>query len=136
MQCKFLTVFALYGLFCATNLAAQCPEAEYADAKELWQVKTLPEFPDGGDAALFQFVARLAFPGLPAGKEPIYQFKIQFVVETNGAIGRICALEHPDHPWTLALMEHLALSPTWKPGRIGEEAVPVRYVFPLKLRAE
>ena len=133
---KMLLLLALSGLCSRTNLAAQCPEAEYADAKEMWQVQTQPEFPDGGDAALFQFVARLPLPGLEEGIEPVYDLKLQFVVEKDGSLSRLCALKYPDHPWTLALLEHLALSPTWKPGRIGEEVVPVRYVFPLRLRAE
>ncbi|MEY3249590.1 MAG: hypothetical protein RL742_1633 [Bacteroidota bacterium] len=131
-----LSALALPGLLAAVNLAAQCPESEYADAKELWEVQGQPEFPDGGDAALFRFVSLLPLPGLPPEISPVYDFEVQFVVEKDGKVGRLCALKNPDHPWTIALLNHLALSPTWKPGRLGQEAVPVRYVFPLRLRRE
>lgn len=133
---KFLPLLALPGLLAAASLAAQCPESEYADAKELWQVQVQPEFPDGGDAALLQFVALLPLPGLPPEIRPVYDLQVQFVVEKDGTLGRLCALKYPDHPWTAALLDHLALSPDWKPGRLGQEAVPVRYVLPLRLRAE
>ena len=112
-----------------TPVAAQCDPTDTIGLVSPADLELPPRFP-GGEAALLKFLLGAQYPPLDSTQEVIGKLTVSFIVEVDGRVSNICPLRHPDHPWTLALIRHLAGVPPFLPGEKAGRAVRTRFNLP------
>ena len=91
-----------------------------------------PEFP-GGLKALYEFLKKnIKYPKVAIENEITGTVYLSFVVDEDGSITDIKNLNALAGGCDKEAIRVAGLMPKWKPGKMGNEAVPVRYSIPVK----
>ncbi len=92
-----------------------------------------PEFP-GGDKALMDFIkTNLRYPPETCAQGRV---TVTFIVETDGSISNIEVLKSPVEEFSQEAIRVVKLMPKWKPGKIKDTPVRVKYILPISFRLE
>lgn len=95
-----------------------------------------PEFP-GGQNALLQFLSSsIVYPRVAQENGIQGTVYCSFVVERTGDITDIMITKGADGYLNAEALRVLRTMPNWKPGRIGNTPVRVRYTIPVKFRLQ
>lgn len=116
-------------------VAAQCNPADTTYLTPLYELSQPPRFP-GGEAELLKFLLGAEYPPLDSTEEIIGKLVVSFIIEVDGRVSNICPLRHPDHPWTLALMQRLAVLPPFLPGEKAGRTVRTRFNLPVFIQPD
>ena len=93
-----------------------------------------PEFP-GGEKAMESFIKKnLRYPGPDCCAQG--RVSLSFIVETDGSISNIKVLRSPAEELTQEAIRIVKLMPKWKPGKMRDIPVRVKYVLPVTFRLE
>ena len=91
-----------------------------------------PEFP-GGLKALYEFLKKnIKYPKVALENDISGTVYLSFVVDEDGSITELKNLNKLAGGCDKEALRVAALMPKWKPGMMGNEAVPVRYSIPVR----
>jgi len=102
-----------------------------AEPEPYIHVEEMPEFP-GGDKALLEFIGKnLKYPQEAMDNNIAGRVYIQFVVQSDGSVGRIQVLKGVDPLIDNEAVRVVGLLPKMKPGKQNGVPVPVWYSVPV-----
>ncbi|MCM1483194.1 MAG: energy transducer TonB [Muribaculaceae bacterium] len=105
------------------------PEAYLCEA-----VDEQPQFP-GGDTALLRYInSERRYPAEAYRRQIQGRVLCGFVIDTDGAIGRVDIIRGVDDNLNREAMRIIQKMPRWTAGRIGTTRVPVYYILPIPFR--
>lgn len=112
-------------------------EAEPEEQTIFEVVEKMPEFPDGGQAGLMQYLAKnIKYP--PIAQENGTQGRVtcQFVVNKDGSIVDVKVLRGVDPYLDKEAVRVISAMPKWKPGMQRGKPVRVKYTVPVMFRLQ
>lgn len=115
------------------NIRGVCDYACYPNA--FVETKTPPEFPNGGWAALVQYIAsHLKYPQEAVKKGIQGQVLLSFVIERDGTATNIEVVKSADPILDAEAVRVISSMPKWIPAKRGEYEVADQYSLPVTFR--
>ncbi|MDE7159874.1 MAG: energy transducer TonB [Muribaculaceae bacterium] len=106
----------------------------YREVFEYDYVTDKPSFP-GGDGELVTFInTHRTYPGEAYRRGVEGRVTCSFVVNADGSVSHIKVIKGVETTLNNEAMRVLALMPSWVPGRLGGQPVPVRVIWSVPFR--
>lgn len=100
-------------------------------------VEKMPEFPDGGQAGLMQYLAKnIKYPTIAQENGTQGRVTCQFVVNKDGSIVDVKVIRGVDPYLDKEAVRVLTGMPKWKPGEQRGKPVRVKYTVPVMFRLQ
>ena len=98
-------------------------------------VEKMPKF-KGGDLSKFRgwVMSKVTYPEQAVKSKSQGVVMVEFVIETNGAIGAIVILQSPDASLSDEVVRIIKSSPKWTPGTQGGKSVRVKFTLPVRFK--
>ena len=98
-------------------------------------VEKMPKF-KGGDLSKFRgwVMSKVTYPEQAVKSKSQGVVMVEFVIETNGAIGAIVVLQSPDASLSDEVVRIIKSSPKWTPGTQGGKSVRVKFTLPVRFK--
>lgn len=98
-------------------------------------VEDMPEFPGGMDSLVAFLSRNVKYPAVAQEEGKEGRSIVQFVVESDGSIGRVKVISSAnDEQFDAEAVRVVKSMPNWKPGYQRGRAVPVMYILPINFR--
>lgn len=111
------------------------PEPEEQTIFEV--VEQMPEFPNGGQAGLMQYLAKnIKYPPIAQENGTQGRVSCQFVVNKDGSIVDVKVLRGVDPYLDKEAIRVISAMPKWKPGMQRGKPVRVKYTVPVMFRLQ
>lgn len=99
-------------------------------------VEVNAQFP-GGDAACYEWLNKnIKYPAICQEQNIQGRVSVRFVVNTDGTIVDPEIVRSPDDNLSKEALRVIKLMPKWKPARMGNKNVRVRFVLPVNFRLQ
>jgi len=94
------------------------------------------EFP-GGPAAMQMWISKnIQYPKKALDGNISGKVYVQFIVEKTGKLSNITIMRSPHELLSTEAIRLMKLMPKWEPGRIGDDAVRMKFALPLNFRIQ
>lgn len=113
-------------------------EEEEPEEQTIFEVvEEMPEFPNGGQAGLMQYLAKnIKYPTIAQENGTQGRVVCQFVVNRDGSIVDVKVLRGVDPYLDKEAVRVISTMPKWKPGKQRGKPVRVKYTVPVMFRLQ
>lgn len=113
-------------------------EEEEPEEQTIFEVvEEMPEFPNGGQAGLMQYLAKnIKYPTIAQENGTQGRVVCQFVVNKDGSIVDVKVLRGVDPYVDKEAVRVISTMPKWKPGKQRGKPVRVKYTVPVMFRLQ
>ena len=113
-------------------------EEEEPEEQTIFEVvEEMPEFPNGGQAGLMQYLAKnIKYPTIAQENGTQGRVVCQFVVNKDGSIVDVKVLRSVDPYLDKEAVRVISTMPKWKPGKQRGKPVRVKYTVPVMFRLQ
>lgn len=113
-------------------------EEEEPEEQTIFEVvEEIPEFPNGGQAGLMQYLAKnIKYPTIAQENGTQGRVVCQFVVNKDGSIVDVKVLRGVDPYLDKEAVRVISTMPKWKPGKQRGKPVRVKYTVPVMFRLQ
>lgn len=113
-------------------------EEEEPEEQTIFEVvEEMPEFPNGGQAGLMQYLAKnIKYPTIAQENGTQGRVVCQFVVNKDGSIVDVKVLRGVDPYLDKEAVRVISTMPKWKPGKQRGKPVRVKYTVPVMFRLQ
>lgn len=113
-------------------------EVEEPEEQTIFEVvEEMPEFPNGGQAGLMQYLAKnIKYPTIAQENGTQGRVVCQFVVNKDGSIVDVKVLRGVDPYLDKEAVRVISTMPKWKPGKQRGKPVRVKYTVPVMFRLQ
>lgn len=113
-------------------------EEEEPEEQTIFEVvEEMPEFPNGGQAGLMQYLAKnIKYPTIAQENGTQGRVVCQFVVNRDGSIVDVKVLRGVDPYLDKEAVRVISSMPKWKPGKQRGKPVRVKYTVPVMFRLQ
>jgi TonB family protein len=102
-----------------------------SNASVFGQVEQQPTFPGGLGGFIDYLAANVKYPAADRSAKLEGKVDVGFIVETNGRLSNIKALNGPSETMKAEAISAVAASPKWDPGKQNDQPVRVSYTVPV-----